>query len=85
VTLATLGLAALLALPGCAGRPSGVLQPVAAAAPGTSRVEMLVATTRKPASAPGVLFSGERGEAVTYADIAVSIPPDAIRRPGSVH
>lgn len=84
--VATLALGALMALPGCAGRPSGVLVPVAGAgqATGTSRVEMLVATTRKAASAPGVLFSGERGDAVSYTDLAVSIPPDAVRKPGTV-
>lgn len=77
---------ALALLPACAGRPGGVLLPVAGAEQvvGTSRVDMLVATTRKSAADRGVLFSGERGEAVTYTDLAVSIPPDAIRRPGSV-
>ncbi|MBE7204116.1 MAG: esterase, partial [Parafilimonas terrae] len=63
-----------------------MLLPVAAVetVPGTSRVDMLVATTRKSASDRGVLFSGERGDAVTYTDLAVSIPPDATRQPGSV-
>ncbi len=43
--------AALTLLAGCAGRPTGVLLPVAAVEtiPGTSRVDMLVATTRKSA------------------------------------
>ncbi|WP_245436539.1 hypothetical protein [Methylobacterium sp. V23] len=45
---------------------------------------MLGATTRKAAADRGVLFSGERGDAVTYTDLSVSIPPDAIRQPGSV-
>jgi esterase/lipase superfamily enzyme len=80
------GMTALALLTGCAGRPNGVLLPIAGAeqVAGTSRVDMLVATTRKAAVDPGVLFSGERGEAVTYTDLAVSIPPDAIRQPGSV-
>ncbi|RYZ29758.1 MAG: alpha/beta fold hydrolase [Propionibacteriaceae bacterium] len=30
------------------------------------------------------MFSGERGDAVTYTDLAISIPPDATRQPGSV-
>lgn len=82
-----LGVVAMLAmLPACAGRPTGVLLPVAETRqlPGTSRVDMLVATTRKSAADRGVLFSGERGDAVTYTDLAVSIPPDATRQPGSV-
>ena len=79
-------LVALALLTACAGRPSGVLLPIADAAPvaGTTRVDMLVATTRKSATDRGVLFSGERGEAVTYTDLAVSIPPDATRQPGTV-
>ncbi|TNC07668.1 alpha/beta fold hydrolase [Methylobacterium terricola] len=82
----TTGLTMLMSLGACAGRPTGVLLPIAAIepVPGSSRVEMLVATTRKSATDRGVLFSGERGDAVTYTDLAVSIPPDAIRQPGSV-
>ncbi|WP_244479911.1 hypothetical protein [Methylobacterium sp. Leaf94] len=86
ITGGMVGMTAIALLTGCAGRPNGVLLPVAGAAQvaGTSRVDMLVATTRKAAVDRGVLFSGERGEAVTYTDLAVSIPPDAIRQPGSV-
>ncbi len=75
--------AMFLAIAGCAGRLEGVLSPVALVVPGTSRVDMLVATTRRPSSVPGVMFSGERG-ALAFADIAVSIPPDAIRKAGEV-
>ncbi|WP_264046178.1 alpha/beta hydrolase [Methylobacterium flocculans] len=77
---------ALSTLTACAGRPTGVLLPIADTqqSPGTSRVDMLVATTRKAATDRGVLFSGERGDAVTYTHLAVSIPPDATRQPGSV-
>ena len=75
---------AILLLPACAERPQGVLIPVAAGAPGTPHVEMLVATTRKSASGAGELFSGERGATVSYADIAVSIPPDGSREAGTV-
>lgn len=83
---AALAVLLVLSLPACAGRPTGVLLPIAAVAPvpGTSRVDMLVATTRKSATDRGVLFSGERGDAVTYTDLAVSIPPDATRQPGTV-
>lgn len=76
----------LLALPGCAERPLGVLLPVAEAGSlaGTSRVEMLVATTRKAAATRAELFSGERGTDVSFADLTISIPPDSVRRPGTV-
>ncbi|RYY06533.1 MAG: alpha/beta fold hydrolase, partial [Alphaproteobacteria bacterium] len=83
---ATTGLWTLVGLGACGGRPTGVLLPIADATPvaGTSRVNMLVATTRKSATDRGVMFSGEWGEAVTYFDMAVSIPPDATRQPGTV-
>ncbi len=73
-----------LLLAGCGGRPTGVLVPQPTVE-GAHTVEMLVATTRAPEpSAPGVLFSGERGRGMRFADIAVSIPPDGARRIGEV-
>ncbi len=72
---------ALFALGGCAGRPSGNLIPVSASAPGARSVDMLVATTRAEDLAPaGIMFSGERGRGLAFADIVVSIPPDAARK-----
>jgi esterase/lipase superfamily enzyme len=61
----------------------GVLVPVTASAPGTSRVDMLVTTTRNPTD-PSEMFSGARGKNLSYANITVSIPPDATRRVGEV-
>ncbi len=75
----------LLFLAGCAGRPHGVLVPIGMQAPGTNRVDMLVATTRSSVGAePGELFTGERGERLAFADIAVSLPPDSVRKIGDV-
>lgn len=71
-------------LAGCAGRPESVLQPVALPTNDTSRVDMLVATTRKPADDPGLLYSGERGTAISLNNLTVSIPPDASRKVGEV-
>jgi esterase/lipase superfamily enzyme len=75
-----------IALSGCAGRPSqGVLVPVAETAAGASRVPVLVATTRQRSAADkGEMFSGERGEAVSYAAVTVSIPPDSTREIGQI-
>lgn len=74
-----------LSLAGCAGRPDGILLPVANNVPGTSRVEMLVATTRSDVGAtPGEMFNGKRGDAISFADITVSIPPDQSRKIGEV-
>jgi esterase/lipase superfamily enzyme len=79
-----LELLAVIALAGCAGRPHGVLTPTHARAPGTSVVDMLVVTTRGPSDSPGELFSGERGERASFADIAISIPPAGARQIGEV-
>lgn len=69
----------------CAGRPHGVLVPTHYRAPGASVVDMLVATTRAPdETQPGEMFSGERGRSLSFADISVSIPPDANRKTGEV-
>lgn len=84
LTAAVIGLA--LALGACAGRPlQGVLVPDAQSAEGTSRVDMLVATTRQRATADaGEMFNGERAENVSYANIVVSIPPDSSREVGKI-
>ena len=70
----------------CSDRPlQGVLIPVAETTPGTSRVPVLVATTRRRAPAdPGEMFNSERAESVSYASITVSIPPDSNRKIGEV-
>lgn len=77
----TAALAACFAF-GCASRPEGALTPTAAAPPDAARVELLAATTRAPSEAPGALFGGDRADATSYRDIAVSIPPN--REVGSV-
>jgi esterase/lipase superfamily enzyme len=83
VVLLVIGLAALAA--GCSGRPYGTLI-VGTTAPGASQVDILVATTRAPVlEPPGVMFGGARGKDLDFADIVVSIPPDATRNPGDVH
>ncbi|MBB3999827.1 alpha/beta hydrolase [Aureimonas pseudogalii] len=71
-------------LAGCAARPYATLQTVGATVPGAHLVDMLVATTRAPSPVPGVVFSGERGPGLSVENIVVSIPPDAVRRPGAV-
>jgi esterase/lipase superfamily enzyme len=83
-TTAGIGLALILAA--CAGRPlEGALIPVLQSAEGTSRVNVLVATTRQRVPADtGEMFNGERAETVSYADITVSIPPDTSRKIGEI-
>jgi esterase/lipase superfamily enzyme len=70
-----LQLALTASLAGCGGPPRGVLTPVAGAPDDTARVEIIVATTRSETLAEGEMFSGERGPALAFADIRVSIPP----------
>jgi esterase/lipase superfamily enzyme len=74
----------LTLLCGCAARLDGGLLPVAGTVPGASEVDVLVATTRKPSSRPEKMFSGERDDRYNFADILVSIPPDAHRVIGEV-
>jgi esterase/lipase superfamily enzyme len=76
---------ALSCLAACAGRSQGDLIPLAESAPGVSVVDMMVATTRTPtAEPPGAMFNGERAHGLAFADIAVSIPPDAVRKTGEI-
>jgi len=72
-------------LAGCASRPEGVLIPVGdAVSPGTTKVDLVVATTRRPSDNPGILFSGERDKLVSLNEIVVSIPPEKNRKAGEV-
>jgi esterase/lipase superfamily enzyme len=74
-----------VALAACGGN-KGYMTPIAETAPvpGTSTVDMLVATTRLPSGDPNTLFSGERSARPYLTDIAVSIPPASKRKVGSV-
>ncbi|MFK8253200.1 alpha/beta hydrolase [Ancylobacter terrae] len=74
-----------LTLAACAGTPEGVLVPVGDPVEGTSRVDMLVATTRLPSANPADMFTGERGRpTLSFANITVSLPPDSARKIGEV-
>ncbi|WP_245258620.1 alpha/beta hydrolase [Methylopila sp. M107] len=73
-----------LALAACGGRPVGVLTPTPTTAAGTSRVDLLAVTTRKPTATPGLLFSGERDSKISLTDIKISIPPAQNRKVGDV-
>ncbi|OWV79000.1 esterase [Rhizobium sp. R634] len=77
-------LAAALVLAGCGGRPVGVMQAAGTVPSGTSKVDLLVATTRAADDNPAVLFSGERGTGLAVNAVDVSIPPDANRKVGQV-
>jgi len=71
-------------LSGCATRPTNVLLPVADTAPSSSKIEMLVTTTRARSANPAEMYTGERGSAASFADITVSIPPASVRKVGEV-
>lgn len=77
-------LLAAFSLQGCAGRPNGVLEPVAEIPPYASKVDILTATTRAPSNQEGVLFSGERDKVISLTEIGVSIPPDERRQIGEI-
>ncbi len=74
----------VLGLSGCGGRPIGVMTPTGVSLPGTSSVDMLVATTRAPSEDPAILFSGERGTGLRLDAVKVSIPPKGNREIGQV-
>lgn len=85
VSKAVLVLGSILTVAGCGGRPTNFLIPTGQQFPGTSRVDILAATTREAENAqPGELYSGERAVGLHFADIAVSVPPDSVRQPGDV-
>lgn len=77
-------LVTMLAVTGCGGRPVGVMQAAGSVAPGTSKVDLLVATTRAADENPAVLFSGERGTGLTVNAVDISIPSEANRKVGQV-
>ena len=77
-------LVATSVIAGCGGRPIGVMQAAGTVAPGTSKVDLLVATTRAADDNPAVLFSGERGTGLAVNAVDVSIPPEANRKVGQV-
>ena len=78
--LILVGIASVL---GACANPRGVMVPVTGTAPGTGKVDMLVATTRRRID-PQELFSGDRGPAEAFGNITVSLPPDAARQIGEV-
>ena len=76
---------AALALSACASRSQNAMIPSHVRPAGAAVVDLLVATTRSPDRAdPAAMFSGERGSALEFADIEISIPPDGYRQIGEV-
>jgi esterase/lipase superfamily enzyme len=80
----TLLLLLAFGLASCAATPENLFAPAAQTAPGASRVDMLVATTRRAAADPAELYSSERGGSLSFANVVVSIPPDSVRAVGEV-
>ncbi|MDC7741942.1 alpha/beta hydrolase [Rhizobium binxianense] len=81
--MAKRSVALFLLLTSC-GHPGGVMASVSisSSTPPTSRVDMLVATTREPSGNPATLFNGERSSKPHLTQISVSIP--AKREAGTV-
>ena len=68
----------------CGGNRMDVFSPHGTTAAGATSLKILVATTRERADNPADLFSGERGQRLSLADISLSIPADANRQQGEV-
>ncbi|MBB2751546.1 UNVERIFIED_ORG: esterase/lipase superfamily enzyme [Rhizobium aethiopicum] len=81
--MARRSVALFLLLASC-GHPGGVMTPVSTSSPipPSSRVDMLVATTREPSGSPATLFNGERSSKPHLTQISISIP--AKREAGTV-
>ncbi|MDC9833634.1 alpha/beta hydrolase [Rhizobium binxianense] len=81
--MAKRSVALFLLLTSC-GHPGGVMASVSisSSTPPTSRVDMLVATTREPSGNPATLFNGERSSKPHLTQISVSTP--AKREAGTV-
>ena len=75
---------ASVALTGCGGHPKNVLIPVADTSPRSTKVDMLVTTTRSRSTVKGEMFSGERALSPAFAEITISIPPASVRKVGEV-
>ena len=83
---ALMSIALVLLCCSCASRLlQGALTPNAQSADGTTKVPILVATTRNRATSdPGEMFDSNRGQEAAYASIVVSIPPDSARKIGEI-
>lgn len=81
-----MSIALLLLCCSCASRLlQGALIPNAQSADGTTKIPILVATTRNRATSdPGEMFDSSRGPEIAYASIVVSIPPDSARKIGEI-
>ncbi|WP_245317528.1 alpha/beta hydrolase [Rhizobium sp. N122] len=60
------------------------MTPVADTSPQSTKVDMLIATTRTRSAVPGEMFNGERARAPAFADMTISIPPSKFRKDGQV-
>lgn len=72
---------------GCGGRAQDVLvpSPTVMAAPGASKVNMLVVTTRaRTNEPPGQIFGGSRARGRSLFNLVVSIPPPPAHKVGDV-
>ncbi|AOF93817.1 hypothetical protein BSY16_4923 (plasmid) [Sinorhizobium sp. RAC02] len=76
--------AMLIVLGGCGGHARNVLVPVADSEQKSTKVNMLVTTTRSRSVVQGEMFTGERARDAAFADITVSIPPSDARKVGEV-
>ncbi|MGL4727271.1 MAG: alpha/beta hydrolase [Bosea sp. (in: a-proteobacteria)] len=81
--IALLCVSALL-VSGCAGERKDVFAPLGQGSSNAKPLHMLVATTRGRATNQAELFSGERGQLLSLAEISISVPPASARQIGEV-
>lgn len=74
-----------LMLAACSAAPSAMAPGAAPAADiGAHRVDMLVATTRRPSSNVNEGFTGDRADVISLSNTVISVPPDAARVVGQI-
>lgn len=79
---ALLALLSTAVLSGCGGAPARIgIEAVSAPPPGATE-RVFAVTSRQPVADRNVLFSGGRSDALHYADIEVSVPPE--RKTGTI-
>ena len=80
--LRTVMLLVLVLVTACTAQNQGYLVPASSIGSEATLVDMLTVTTRAPSDERGVVFGGDRGSSVSFANVVVSIPPS--REPGTL-
>lgn len=82
--IALLLVAAVAAVAVGCSRSGGVLVETPLRSADADPIRIVTVTTRAPTPEPGRLFGWERGSHLAWREIVVSVPPDGVRRAGTI-